>query len=44
MHLGPALRRSAAGEGVRSSPMKKLVILAVILILGAVAAKRLRST
>jgi len=31
-------------ERVRSLAMKKLVILAVIIILGAVAAKRLRST
>jgi hypothetical protein len=32
------------GEWVRSMPMKKLVILIVIIALGAIAAQRLRSS
>jgi hypothetical protein len=31
-------------EPVRSNPMKKLLILAILIALGFVAAKRLRST
>jgi hypothetical protein len=34
---------AASGERVRSPPMKKLVILIVIIALGAIAAQRLRS-
>jgi hypothetical protein len=33
---------SSASDGVRSPAMKKLIILAIIVALGVVAAKRLR--